>query len=236
MKYHILTAIFVAQSLCGNNLLDRIALKHGTDKSSRIHNYTRHYSHYFLHLRHKPIKFLEIGFCQGASARLWDEYFKKAELYFIDINPGVFDDAKGLSNRCHIDLIDQGNAAQLEEYALKYGPFDIIIDDGGHTMHQQITSFETLFSHVAPGGMYIIEDMHTSYAKGDLAGLYCPNCPKAAVNFLKDRIDDLNFIGAETNCADQGKCSPELESTLNQYQRDITAMHFYTSLVFVFKK
>ena len=45
----------------------------------------------------------------------------------------------------------------------RHGPFDIVIDDGGHTMRQQIRSIETLFPLLADGGVYLVEDCHTSY-------------------------------------------------------------------------
>jgi demethylmacrocin O-methyltransferase len=41
--------------------------------------------------------------------------------------------------------------------------FDIIIDDGGHTMNQQRISFMNLLSLVRSGGLYVIEDLETSY-------------------------------------------------------------------------
>jgi hypothetical protein len=41
--------------------------------------------------------------------------------------------------------------------------FDIIVDDGGHTMAQQTTSLVHLLRKVKSGGLYIIEDLHTSY-------------------------------------------------------------------------
>jgi hypothetical protein len=40
--------------------------------------------------------------------------------------------------------------------------FDIIIDDGGHTVKQQRVSVETLWSSLKSGGYYIIEDLHTN--------------------------------------------------------------------------
>ena len=43
------------------------------------------------------------------------------------------------------------------------GDFDIILDDGGHKMDQQITSFRVLFPILKSGGVYIIEDLGTSY-------------------------------------------------------------------------
>ena len=44
-------------------------------------------------------------------------------------------------------------------------PLDILIDDGGHTMNQQITTFEVLFDKVKEDGIYLCEDLHTSYFK-----------------------------------------------------------------------
>lgn len=43
------------------------------------------------------------------------------------------------------------------------GGFDIIIDDGGHTMNQQIVSLQKLFPIIKPGGIYFCEDLATSY-------------------------------------------------------------------------
>lgn len=37
------------------------------------------------------------------------------------------------------------------------------IDDGGHSWNQQRTSFDVLFPAVVPGGVYILEDLLTSY-------------------------------------------------------------------------
>jgi hypothetical protein len=41
--------------------------------------------------------------------------------------------------------------------------FDLIVDDGGHTMNQQYVSFKHLFPAVKDGGFYFLEDLHTSY-------------------------------------------------------------------------
>ncbi len=47
------------------------------------------------------------------------------------------------------------------------GKFDVIVDDGGHTMNQQQTSLFYLFEHgVKPGGYYYLEDYLTSWIGG----------------------------------------------------------------------
>jgi hypothetical protein len=37
---------------------------------------------------------------------------------------------------------------------------DIVIDDGGHQPEQQIATFESIFTHISPGGVYLCEDVH----------------------------------------------------------------------------
>ena len=38
---------------------------------------------------------------------------------------------------------------------------DILIDDGGHKMEQQIVSFEELWPLVKDRDVYLVEDLHT---------------------------------------------------------------------------
>jgi len=59
---------------------------------------------------------------------------------------------------------DQENVDVLRNLTSRYGPFDIIVDDGGHTMKQQIASFRTLFPAMKPGGLYFLEDLGTSFS------------------------------------------------------------------------
>ncbi len=59
----------------------------------------------------------------------------------------------------HMEQCDQSNAASLTQIGDKHGPFDLVIDDGGHTMKQQIVSLATLWRFVKPGGFYIAEGL-----------------------------------------------------------------------------
>jgi len=54
--------------------------------------------------------------------------------------------------------------AQLQQAVNNWGPFDIVIDDGSHISQHQIKTFEYCFIHcVKPGGLYIVEDLQTSF-------------------------------------------------------------------------
>ena len=66
--------------------------------------------------------------------------------------------------RITITAGDQADIKTLEDFKSKYGKdFDVIIDDGGHTMVQQRTSLYHLWDAVKPGGIYVLEDLSTSY-------------------------------------------------------------------------
>jgi hypothetical protein len=60
----------------------------------------------------------------------------------------------------------QEDIAFLKTVNSEQGYFDVIVDDGGHTMKQQITSFTHLLPKVRSGGIYVIEDLETSYSRG----------------------------------------------------------------------
>lgn len=205
------------------------------------HDYAGTYDFYFSPLRNKPIKFLEIGFCHGASAKMWQHYFPRAELHFMEIRPDLLEKyAKNFSSRCHFHLADQSKPSDLQKVIATAGKkFDIIIDDGGHTMKQQITSFKVLFPFVISGGVYVIEDLHTSYWQS-YGGHGTPENPKAkegsAICFFQELIHDLNYIGARTGCAATRYCPDVILDELSYYQKHIKSIHFYDSLCFIFKK
>jgi hypothetical protein len=177
---------------------------------------------------------LEIGFANGASARMWEEYFPNARLYYIDIQQQCIDICNRLllkRSSCH--LVDQGKKEDLLNFITTIeGEFDIIIDDGGHTMQQQITSFKALFPFIKKGGFYIIEDLHTSYwgpEHGNYGGYGSPKHPLAGpgttIRFLQNLIDDINFRGASDYQA----------TNLSFYAQHIYTLLFYPSLCVIGK-
>lgn len=128
-----------------------------------VHGYTRQYDRHFNHLRNKPIKLLEIGVFRGASLLLWQEAFPKGQIFGLDKNTAIWQKFLKGKERIKVFVGRQEDEKFLNEKVIPAGPYDVIVDDGGHTPKEQLTSFKILWPHVAMGGIYIIEDMHGNY-------------------------------------------------------------------------
>lgn len=185
--------------------LDELAVLTGTDKSSNHLGYTKYYEDHFESIKDKKLNILELGVASGASIKLWDMYFKNANIVGIDIEYSILSDIE-LSNRCSIEIGSQDDEEFLKNLTYKHGEFDIIIDDASHLASKTIKSFELLFPLLKSGGIYVIEDLGIFYPaseKGnyfkDLEGDY------TTIDFLKDLLDMKNndwflkFNKKETN-------------------------------------
>lgn len=208
--------------------LDEIALKYGTDKSSIGHNYTKLYEKYFEELRNKPINFLELGWggyedpnAGGESARMWREYFTKARITVLDIHPknNKIDGVKFEQGRQE----DKGKAFATFH---RNGEFDVIIDDASHISSLTIQSFKNYFPALKGGGLYVIEDLHSSYDPSYYGDADAAKDPEdrtvfTAMMFLKQLCDEVNseFIGKDY-----------------VYGYDIEFIHFYKDICFIKKK
>jgi len=105
---------------------------------------------------------LEIGVAKGGSLKMWGHFFgTKAKIIGIDIA----EDARSFEGEnTYIRIGDQADPTFLKSLADEFGPFDIILDDGGHTAAQQTNSLLYLYPHVkVDGGIYMVEDTHTSF-------------------------------------------------------------------------
>lgn len=146
------------------------------------------YDTYFEKIQGQYLRLLEIGVAWGGLLFTWQKYFPKATITGIDINP---DCQKFEEDNIKVFIGDQANIEFLKQVNDKTGPYDIIIDDGGHMMNQQITSFKTLFSLLKDDGFYVIEDYHTSFVEKYQDG------GEKTLDFLKNLIDSLNYWAIE---------------------------------------
>jgi hypothetical protein len=134
----------------------------------RAHKWTHYFRIYeaiFAPYRDRALRILEIGIYQGASLRLWRSYFQnpKTIIVGIDIDQSCIRfDSPG--ENVHVCIGNQADPDFLDEVTRKYGPFDIIIDDGSHHSSHLIQSFNHLFiGALKNDGIYFAEDLHANY-------------------------------------------------------------------------
>ena len=146
--------------------LSEIAVEYGVDKLEL--GFLPHYENRLESIRNNVTKVLEIGVETGRSHRMWLEYFPNATIYGYDIFEYGYEEFKILQkgnanlDRSVLYKGDQSNIEHLNEFLKLYGgDFDMIIDDGGHTMKQHQVSLKILFDAVKSDGYYVIEDLHT---------------------------------------------------------------------------
>ncbi|MDC6466086.1 hypothetical protein PQZ36_00820 [Flavobacteriaceae bacterium] len=182
-------------------------------------NYFNIYEFYFNKFINKKPRVLEIGIQYGGSLRMWEEYFNNAKIFGIDINP----DCKKLEKEnIDIQIGSQNDKKFLKEYSKYVQNLDIIIDDGGHTMDQQLNTFKELFPILNDGGIYVVEDIESSYLN-----MYGGGFKRRGtfVEFSKNIIDYIN-----ANHSDFLTLKP------NWYSRNIEFIHFYNNVVVIKKK
>lgn len=161
-----------------------------TDKITH-HGYHRFYEKV---IDKNSTKMLEIGIERKHSLNLWLSYLPNCYVYGIDINIELTGD------RYCIFKYDQSNIDHLSQLKMKIGDaqLDFILDDGSHVPEHQILSFNTLFSLVKDGGIYIIEDIETSYWKNALLYKHTINCGHTSnMNLINIFSNVLHLLNKE---------------------------------------
>lgn len=151
---------------------------------------------------------------------MWKKYFgDKAVIWGIDIDPRC----KSLEEEnINILIGSQEDKTFLKSAIEQIGEIDILIDDGGHTQNQQKVSFEILFDHINPNGIYFCEDTHTSYWNSYGGG---HNRRGTFTEYSKKLIDQLNAFHSEQNSL-----------KTDSFTKTANSIHFHDSIIVIEKK
>jgi hypothetical protein len=175
---------------CDKASIDRIKRLDSTKpKPERLpgHDYLSKYEIFLEKFRIVPdVCFLELGagptWNIGASAKIWKEYFWRDDfqLHIVD------DKQLAIELEDRRSVVHVGNLED-EDFLMSLSKrrYDVIIDDASHLIKHQLSAFSHLFPSLNPGGVYIIEDIHTSF--GALRHNYHPNttaCAYECMNYL----------------------------------------------------
>jgi 23S rRNA U2552 (ribose-2'-O)-methylase RlmE/FtsJ len=185
------------------------------------HHYFEIYHRHFARFRGRSPVMVEIGVFHGGSLQMWRDYFGPgARIVGIDIDPRCrrFEDESTT-----ILIGDQSDRRFLAEVRERLPQIDILIDDGGHTMTQQIATFDELYPHIQPEGIYLCEDIHTSLME-EYGGGY--RREGTFLEYSKALVDRLyGWHSREPN-----------RLTVDDMTRTTFALHFYDSVLVMEKR
>lgn len=222
------TATVLAGCTSAKPDLNELTSRYLTPKWGSLHWFTPHYDRHFSPYRDEEVRVLEIGIggyqhpeWGGGSLRMWKHFFHRGLIHGLDIVDKSHADAQRITTL----IGDQNDPDCLADIAEKYGPFDIVIDDGSHINQHVRTSFHALFPHVRNGGLYVIEDLWTAYWPG-FGGNEDPERSGAtSLGLLKSLIDSLQHE----------ELPPEPGRTPGYADRHVTGLHVYHNLAFIEK-
>lgn len=192
-----------------------------TNDGKIIHKWPHYfpiYERHFSRWQNRSLVFWEVGVYGGGSLEMWQRYFgPNAVIVGIDINPECREHGRtGINVRI-------GNQADTEFLATvieEFGPPDVVLDDGSHQMRPTWEMFEFVYPQVPKNGVYMVEDMHTSYWAKWGGSLRDEN---TFINRCKNLVDELN--AEHTNG----------EVPVSDFTKTTDSITFYDSMV-VFEK
>lgn len=195
-----------------------------TDKITQ-HGYHRIYPWFLNHFRGiKNLNLLEIGVADNGSIKLWSNFFDNPNITVMDIVEKDVGDASFV-------LLDQSDEKMLIQFASNnLVKFDVIIDDGSHVPAHQFVSLVNLWKTLKPGGVYIVEDIETSYwGKSEIYGY---KFDSNKFSFIEKIIGSVQNVNSEFIQHNKIKEKTEIDALIE----DAEIVSFaYNSIIFVKK-
>ena len=196
-----------------------------TDNTGRmIHKWQHYFEIYDRHLsrfRGTDVHIVEFGIYQGGSLQMWKEYFgPNAKIFGIDINPHCQELEE---EQIQIFIGDQEDRVFLNSLTEKIPRMDVLIDDGGHTMKQQINTYEELFPYIDKNGVYLCEDLHTSYWPRYGGGY------KKGDTFIEYSKNFIDYINAWHS-------SQKSKFSVTEFTKSVHSLHYYDSILVIEKR
>lgn len=176
----------------------RIITNNFTDKG-KVHSYIDQLDDLLGESVNEKLKILEIGVYLGGSVALWDDSFPNSEIHAIDIKLRPKSQLN-LYDRPRVNLYE-GDAYSKEMISLlqEKGPYDIILDDGPHTLKSMKSFVKNYHSMLNPNGaIMIIEDVQSpewcDLIKNELPEHLHSYVSIRDLRHIKGRKDDIMFI------------------------------------------
>lgn len=169
-----------------------------TDKNT-THSYIELYEELLHSKRYTAKNILEVGVQRGGSIRLWHDYFINATIYGLDIIP-ITETWDKIQNEPRIKLgrFDAYNETFFNENFLGKVKFDMMLDDGPHTLESMIQFIKLYTQVMADDGILIIEDVQSIDWLNELIEVVPEDLKKYVSTYdlrhIKNRYDDIVFV------------------------------------------
>jgi hypothetical protein len=154
---------------------------------------------------------VEVGVYSGGSLGMWRSYFgSDCRVYGVDIQPACkqyeMDGVQVLTG-------DQADREFWCRFRASVPRVDILIDDGGHHVQQQRITLEENLPHLAPGGVYLCEDIH-----GNDNGFSA---------FVTGLVEEMHHFQPDKAARFNPDDDAETASAASSFQRYIQSIHIY---------
>lgn len=202
------------------NRIEQIFRNELTLKCDKWIPYFDVYEKHFSKFVNKAPVIVEVGVQGGGSLQMWRKYFgADAKIYGIDIDPRIHEHQPHYDENIQLFVGDQESPEFWYQFLKQVPEIDIFIDDGGHSMGQQIVTVSEVFPHIKMGGVFLCEDTHTSYYSG-------LTNPHTFANYMKVISDVVNY----------GHVSGEKFTELEQIYHGLYSTTIYNSMVVLHKE
>jgi cephalosporin hydroxylase len=169
-----------------------------TDKNT-THSYLELYEKLFQHKKETAKNVLEVGISVGGSIKLWYDYFVNAQVYGVDIisYESIWEENKNKERITLFPSTDAYDPKFVSEQLMIRGKFDMVLDDGPHTL-ESMKAFIQLYSQLlADDGILIIEDVQSwdwiDELKNAVPEDLKPFIKIYDLRHIKNRYDDIVF-------------------------------------------
>jgi len=130
------------------------------------HEYSLFYDKYFKSIKNKKLNILELGTFKGGATAAFRIFFKNSQIYSGDLYPDIFN----FSSKNIINFkIDTSSESSINNVILNnHLQYDIIIEDAGHYLKDQIISLFILFKKLKSQGFFVIEELDFPDTRADM--------------------------------------------------------------------
>lgn len=130
------------------------------------HEYSLFYDKYFKKLKKDKLNILELGTFKGGATAAFSFFFGNSKIYSGDLYPDIFNFySKKISNF----KIDTSSEDSINNVIVKNElEYDIIIEDAGHYLKDQIISLFMLFKKLKSKGFFVIEELDFPDSRSDM--------------------------------------------------------------------